>query len=181
MGLLKFESEPEFGKLAEYVSACQPCGALEAEGYCAPEKRLFREYTGFTVDFLYASVQLDDKKIFEDYVLWFYELLCPVMADMPKHRVRALLLRHFSVVENGAEQIFAGAGLKKLKRFIGYGKRAAEDAEVTGKSPEPLRYGKYEKERQRYLDALMRSDTKSAVAVAAEFLQTGITVEDILV
>ena len=181
MGLLKFESEPEFGKLAEYVSACQPCGALEAEGYCAPEKRLFREYTGFTVDFLYASVQLDDKKIFEDYVLWFYELLCPVMADMPKHRVRALLLRHFSVVENGAEQIFAGAGLKKLKRFIGYGKRAAEDAEVTGKSPEPLRYGKYEKERQRYLDALMRSDTKSAVAVAAEFLQTGIPVEDILV
>ena len=181
MGLLKFESEPEFGKLAEYVSACQPCGALEAEGYCAPEKRLFREYTGFTVDFLYASVQLDDKKIFEDYVLWFYELLCPVMADMPKHRVRALLLSHFSVVENGAEQIFAGAGLKKLKRFIGYGKRAAEDAEVTGKSPEPLRYGKYEKERQRYLDALMRSDTKSAVAVAAEFLQTGIPVEDILV
>ena len=181
MGLLKFESEPEFGKLAEYVSACQPCGALEAEGYCAPEKRLFREYTGFTVDFLYASVQLDDKKIFEDYVLWFYELLCPVMADMPKHRVRALLLSHFSVVENGAEQIFAGAGLKKLKRFIGYGKRAAADAEVTGKSPEPLRYGKYEKERQRYLDALMRSDTKSAVAVAAEFLQTGIPVEDILV
>ena len=181
MGLLKFESEPEFGKLAEYVSACQPCGALEAEGYCAPEKRLFREYTGFTVDFLYASVQLDDKKIFEDYVLWFYELLCPVMADMPKHRVRALLLSHFSVVENGAEQIFAGAGLKKLKSFIGYGKRAAADAEVTGKSPEPLRYGKYEKERQRYLDALMRSDTKSAVAVAAEFLQTGIPVEDILV
>lgn len=181
MGLLKFESEPEFGKLAEYVSACQPCGALEAEVYCAPEKRLFREYTGFTVDFLYASVQLDDKKIFEDYVLWFYELLCPVMADMPKHRVRALLLSHFSVVENGAEQIFAGAGLKKLKRFIRYGKRAAADAEVTEKSPEPLRYGKYEKERQRYLDALMRSDTKSAVAVAAEFLQTGIPVEDILV
>lgn len=107
MGLLKFESEPEFGKLAEYVSACQPCGAFEAKGFCAPEKRLFREYTGFTVDFLYASMQLDDKKIFEDYVLWFYELLCPVMADMPKHRVSALLLSHFSVVENGAEQIFA--------------------------------------------------------------------------
>ncbi len=180
MGLLKFESEPEFGKLAEYVSACQPCGALEAEGYCAPEKRLFREYTGFTVDFLYASVQLDDKKIFEDYVLWFYELLCPVMADMPKHRVRALLLSHFSVVENGAEQILPGQAEKteKVYRVREEGcSRRRSDREISG----AVKVREIRKRAAAVLRCAYAVRYKKCSRCGSGVLQTGIPVEDILV
>ena len=61
MGLLGFNSEPEFQKLSDMVAGCQNSEAARRQGgFCMPEWNLAKEYAEFTTDYLYASWTLGD-------------------------------------------------------------------------------------------------------------------------
>ena len=65
MGLLGFNSEPEFQKLSDMVAGCQkkaPGGKADSACRNGIWQRNTQE---FTTDYLYASWTLGDKKIFE--------------------------------------------------------------------------------------------------------------------
>ena len=58
MGLLGFNSEPEFQKLSDMVAGCQNSEAARRQGgFCMPGWNLAKEYAEFTTDYLYASLR----------------------------------------------------------------------------------------------------------------------------
>ena len=67
MGLLGFNSEPEFQKLSDMVAGCQNSEAARRQGgFCMPEWNLAKEYAEFTTDYLYA---VSYTHLFFDYAL----------------------------------------------------------------------------------------------------------------
>ena len=182
MGLLGFNSEPEFQKLSDMVAGCQNSEAARRQGgFCMPEWNLAKEYAEFTTDYLYASWTLGDKKIFEDYARWLYQLLCPVIASDERGRVRALLMEHFQAVKECVGKTMSGSRQRELEEIVSKGMEAVLAEEAKACTHSEWEKGKYKEERASYLNSLMESDTRKAVALVGNFLQSDIPLPDICV
>ena len=135
----------------------------------------------FTTDYLYASWTLGDKKIFEDYARWLYQLLCPVIASDERGRVRALLMEHFQAVKECVGKTMSGSRQRELEEIVSKGMEAVLAEEAKACTYSEWEKGKYKEERASYLNSLMESDTRKAVALVGNFLQSDIPLPDICV
>ena len=100
-------------------------------------------------------------------------MLCPVIASDERGRVRALLMEHFRQSRSawGRQCPEAGKGTGRNCK-----QRDGSSAGRGGKSMYTQRVGKreYKEEKSLYLNSLMESDTRKAVALVGNFLQSDI-------
>lgn len=182
MSLLPIDQNPEFRSLANEILNRQ----LELDPQLGREldemakKRMYQDVV-YNLDMLYTALALEDGKIFEYYARWLYQLLCPLLPCCTRERVRDQLLDSYALMEECMDRAVAPERLSALKEMLDRASRATvEECEKSAMAEEkPPR--KYEAEIQRYLDCILKADTKNAVFLIPEYVKNGIPLPDVYV
>lgn len=72
--------------------------ALDLE-YDSRRKRLMYQDILYNLGYLNIAMEFDDDKIFTDYAIWIYQLLCNLMKDLNKDRIRNQMVLHYQMLK----------------------------------------------------------------------------------
>lgn len=67
-------------------------------------KQLMFQDILYNFSFLSTAVKLEDEKIFSSYVLWLYELLCNLMKDLDRDRIKDQMISHYTILKNSTAE-----------------------------------------------------------------------------
>lgn len=153
---------------------------LEKE-YDDHRKKLMYEDILINLSYLDTAIQFDDSKIFGDYAIWIYQLLCYIMKDLSRDRIKDQMIMHYQILNDSLSSVLIEAEAKKADKFI---KDAIEltkkEAVVFNKSNE-FELSKYIDVNKKYLDYLLNNDTKGAFNFITNLSKTGYTLEEIYI
>lgn len=179
MSLLWMDYDAEFQALLDHVAAM---------GYdCAcstPSPRVYQiiyRDTRYNIDFLYTAYQLGDSKIIEDYAVWLYQLLRPILKNQSASATADYIVRHFENIRAAVRETFSDekerAALDALLILAEDCVRKAQRTEITLAPQSP----RYEDEISRYLEKLFSRDTRGALFLVRQWVEKGIPLSDIYV
>ena len=102
-------------------------------------KKLMYDNVVYNISHLMTAVYFSDEKIFENYALWMYELLCNLMKDFDSDRIMQMMVDHYTitaeVLEADAKEMFSEKELEKavdyLKIAINVTKEAVTNIELS--------------------------------------------------
>lgn len=182
MRLLLNDSSPEFQRLSQEIYNRQMISDAKTEkGKSPAEKKKVRQSIEYNLDVLYVALELEDGKIFESHARWFFQLLCPRKPSDTREAVRDCLLEHYSLMKSCIDQFAATEKRFRMKEYIDRAMEGTigECKEKSGAGGGGM--GRYEREVLKYLECLMRTDTKGAVFLITEYAKSGIPLPDIFV
>ena len=170
MSLLMNFSDQRFTKIAQMVFAEQfkKDNRLEFE-MDERRKRLMYDDVLYNISFLMTSVYFSDKKIFETYAIWLYELLCSLMKDLDRYRIMEQMIDHYKILadilSNYAQDILADQEMIKVNEYLKNAISVTEKSVTNIQLSSSFLYGKYANIRKAYLDALLKNQTKKAYEI----------------
>ncbi len=144
-------------------------------------KRLMYEDILYNLGYLDTAISFHDCMIFEEYAVWVYQLLCNLMKDLGRERVKEQMILHYNLLKEELEETLTGAEAIMANEYID---RAIEvTASQSEKFTELSRFeeGRYSEIKKAYLQNLLKNDTRAAVAVIEEAAKNNIGIEDIYV
>jgi methanogenic corrinoid protein MtbC1 len=142
-------------------------------------KQLMFQDILYNFSFLSTAVHLEDEQIFSSYALWLYELLCNLMKDLSRSRVKDQMLDHYHILKHFTSKLFPPDNTKFAELCI---ERACLVTESAVDNPPVYTTefsGPYSALCTVYLDALMRSNTAEAIAIIQQADQSGLPLEDL--
>lgn len=143
-------------------------------------KLLMLEDVRYNVDFLRTAFELDDPGLYAGYARWVYQLLLPLMTWCTRERLRDIMVDHYELVRSCAKKAAPADARPRLDAILDAAVEATVD-ECAHETPAPADPERYRDERQRYLDCLLRADSKGAMTLVVQFLNDGIPLDDIYV
>lgn len=181
MSLMMMDQEPEFLNLTNeiFTRQLENNQGLSASLDGWARKKMYQDVR-YNVDFLYTALYLEDEGIFSRYARWLYQLLCPLMEYFTRERVCAIMVEHYELIRSCLENAVAKETRPKLHRLLDAAIQATREECAHGRQDRPEK-GRYEQEIGQYLDSLLRSDTKGAMALVAEYINAGLPLGDICV
>ena len=181
MSLMMMDQEPEFLNLTNeiFTRQLENNQGLSASLDGWARKKMYQDVR-YNVDFLYTALYLEDEGIFSRYARWLYQLLCPLMEYFTRERVCAIMVEHYELIRSCLENAVAKETRPKLHRLLDAAIQATREECAHGRPGRPEK-GRYEQEIGQYLDSLLRSDTKGAMALVAEYINAGLPLGDICV
>ena len=181
MSLMMMDQEPEFLNLTNeiFTRQLENNQGLSASLDGWARKKMYQDVR-YNVDFLYTALYLEDEGIFSRYARWLYQLLCPLMEYFTRERVCAIMVEHYELIRSCLENAVAKETRPKLHRLLDAAIQATREECAPGRPGRPEK-GRYEQEIGQYLDSLLRSDTKGAMALVAEYINAGLPLGDICV
>lgn len=181
MSLMMMDQEPEFLSLTNEIFTRQLENnqrlSASLDGWA--RKKMYQDVR-YNVDFLYTALYLEDEGIFSRYARWLYQLLCPLMEYFTRERVCAIMVEHYELIRSCLENAVAKETRPKLHRLLDAAIQATREECAHG-CPDRPEKGRYEQEIGQYLDSLLQSDTKGAMALVAEYINAGLPLGDICV
>lgn len=150
-----------------------------AETYTERQRRLMYEDILYNLSYLDVAVKFDDAKIFTEYTIWLYQLLCNLSENDEKSKLQTQqrLKQHFQILK----QIYS----ESSENFEIAVEMIDKGIEVLDQERNLIRHkdnrfeDKYYKIRQEYLNYLIRSDTRSAINLVVDLQKANIPIEDI--
>lgn len=181
MSLMMMDQEPEFLNLTNeiFTRQLENNQGLSASLDGWARKKMYQDVR-YNVDFLYTALYLEDEGIFSRYARWLYQLLCPLMEYFTRERVCAIMVEHYELIRSCLENAVAKETRPKLHRLLDAAIQATREECAHGRPGRPEK-GRYEQEIGQYLDSLLQSDTKGAMALVAEYINAGLPLGDICV
>ena len=181
MSLMMMDQEPEFLNLTNeiFTRQLENNQGLSASLDGWARKKMYQDVR-YNFDFLYTALYLEDEGIFSRYARWLYQLLCPLMEYFTRERVCAIMVEHYELIRSCLENAVAKETRPKLHRLLDAAIQATREECAHGRPGRPEK-GRYEQEIGQYLDSLLRSDTKGAMALVAEYINAGLPLGDICV
>lgn len=181
MSLMMMDQEPEFLNLTNeiFTRQLENNQGLSASLDGWARKKMYQDVR-YNVDFLYTALYLEDEGIFSRYARWLYQLLCPLMEYFTRERVCAIMVEHYELIRSCLENAVAKETRPKLHRLLDAAIQATREECACG-CPDRPETGRYEQEIGQYLDFLLQSDTKGAMALVAEYIKAGLPLGDICV
>ncbi len=142
-------------------------------------KQLMFQDILYNFSFLTTAVNLEDEKIFSSYAIWLYELLCNLMKDLDKNRIKDQMVSHYAILKHSSGELFSGEERVLADRIIEGAMQVTEQAVDNYPVSDTFFSGKHIAIRKEYLSALMRSETAKAIGVIKQAEQDGIPLEEI--
>ena len=173
MSLLMNHENPEFTAVAKRIFEEQFRRDPRLQGDLdARRKRRMYEDVVYNISFLMTAVHFRDRKIFEGYAKWIFELLCSLMKDFDRDRIMEMMTDHYKIM---AEIISADASdlltedeidaaVTYLQAAVSVTKNAVTDIALSTAFMDEPHY----EIRRRYLDAILKGDTREAYSIVAE-------------
>jgi methanogenic corrinoid protein MtbC1 len=153
---------------------------LHAE-YSDQRKRMMFNDIVYNLEYLGLSVKLGDDKIFPEYTIWVYRLLCNLMKDIDSQRIKDQIILHYKIMEDFLIETLSKEDGEKYSEQINRAIAATErDASGLSQSP-PIESGKHREIRKEYLTLLLENNTHKAIELVLQAENSGILLEDVFV
>ena len=180
MSLLLSGIDPKLITLAQKIFDRQfeidPKLALEMD---ERRKQLMFQDILYNFNFLTTAVNLQDEDIFSNYAIWLFELLCNLMKDLDRDRIKDQMVDHYNILAVFTDELFTSEQAVLARTYL------AKAIEVTEQSldnldvSEQFLQGRHAPIRKAYLSALLRSDTNRAIQIIRDAEAAGIPIEEI--
>ena len=194
--------EAEFRNLVDTAFECE---REEQQAYFSTlndrvVKIIYRD-TKYNIDFLYTAYVLKDQKIMEKYAVWLYELLDAAIKNQTSEQTKQYVVEHFEYIKKAIPMTVSADKQEALTDLVECAQRSVAaimteqcvdgaasgkdnlhtdstqtSAELTGKT-----VSIYEPEIQKYKKCLFDKDTKKAIFVVRQFVDSGLSLNDIYV
>ena len=180
--LLWMEYEDAFQDLAAdaFRRACRK----DPSYYSSLTPRAFgiiRRDTRYNVDFLYTAYLLGEDKIMEDYAVWLYQLMASVLrGKIPEEKTEVYVLEHLDTIRQSVKETTPEPLHPQLLRLMDLADEAVRRA-ARQPLPEIRRPCRYEAEVDQYMDSILHRNGRRAAALIHEFVEKGISLNDIYV
>ncbi len=152
---------------------------LETE-YDERRKMVMYDDILINIGYLDTAISMDDGKIFTEYSIWIYRLLCSLMKDLDKERIKDQMIMHYEILYDVIAKELDEDEAAKAKLYIENAIQATEKASlddaVIGSFTE-----KYLEIKREYLGNMLKNDSKAAIDIIEKAAKDGIKIEDIYI
>jgi len=69
----------------------------------------------YNLGYLDVATRFEDSEIFEEYAAWLYQLLCNLMKDISKDRLKDQMILHYEILSETLLETLSGDEAKKQK------------------------------------------------------------------
>lgn len=150
-----------------------------ADEYDNRQKRMMYNDILYNLGYLDAAVRLGDEKIFTEYSVWLYRLLCHLMKGLSRERIRDQMTGHFSVMKSAVLEDPFFYEREKAAGFIDLAIEATvRDCDEYSES-EDFSMTEHFEIKKKYLETLLDNDTKKAMDYISDTLKSGAKLEEI--
>ena len=174
------EYEAEFEHLVEASFARE---SREKEDYFQSidehTKKIIYRDTRYNIDYLYTAYVLDDKKIMNTYAIWLYELMVGIHKKrFSKEQTREYVIFHLDAIKKSIPDVVSSEKCQRLQELLEEAQRCIREyIPVCQKKQDSC----YEKEIEEYMRCLFKKDGRGAIHFVREFIDRGISLDDIYV
>lgn len=181
MSLLPVDQDPAFQRLANelYRRQLEQDEQLDRQLDERAKLKMLND-AHYNVDVLHAALSVGDAGLFAGHARWLYQLLLPLMTYLSRERLRDVMVDHYELMRTCAADTVDAALRPTLDEVIDAAVAATME-ECAHETPVRAGSGRYREESQRYLDCLLRADTKAALALVSRYVQEGIPLDDVYV
>ncbi len=180
MSLLLSGIDPKLITLAQKIFdqqfASDPKLSLEMD---ERRKQLMFQDILYNFNFLSTAVNLHDERIFSNYALWLFELLCNLMKDLDRDRIKDQMVDHYHILSAFVDELFMSEQVALAQEYLQKAILVTEEAVDNIAVSEQFLQGKHVATRKAYLNALLRSETTKAIHIIREAETEGIPLEEI--
>ncbi len=180
MGLLSTGADPKIRSLAQQVY--QRHFMLEPkleQIYNDQQKESMYQDILYNLDYLSIAVKLRDDSLFTDYAVWLYELLCNLMKQVNRSRMKDQMVMHYGLLIESVPVLFEGEDLSYALMLLNRAIDATVKAVVEVQFSDPFFTGLHTDLRKAYLEALLLSETRHALHIIEEAAASGIPLVEI--
>lgn len=142
-------------------------------------KQLMFQDVLYNFNFLTTAVSLEDEQIFSTYAVWLFELLCNLMKDLDRDRIKDQMVDHYRILAHFSDELFPPEQATLAKNYLAKAIQLTEAAVESLPLSEQFLQGRHVPTRRAYLNALLRSDTSGAIQVIKDAEAAGIDLEEI--
>ena len=182
MSLLWMEYEAEFEHLVE---ASFERESSEKEEYFRSisehaRKIIYRD-TRYNIDYLYTAYVMEDEKIMNTYAVWLYELMMGIHKKrFTPEQTKEYVIFHLECIKKSIPDVVSKEKYQKLQKIVEKAQQCIKNYDSTAQIKEK-KDSLYEKEIEKYMNCLLKRNTKQAIDLIREFCNKGIPVDNIYV
>ena len=144
-------------------------------------KRLMYEDILYNLSYLDTAMKFNDDKIFSDYAVWLYQLLCNLMKNLERERIKEHMVLHYQILHNVLQETLPEEEAQKASHHIRNAIEATENEAIQFQLSDRFASGRYGPIKKEYLHCILNNDTKGALRVIADAEKSGIPIDDICV
>lgn len=153
---------------------------LEIE-YDDRRKKLMYNDILYNLGYLDSAIKFDEEKIFSDYAIWVYQLLTYIMKDLDKTRIKEHMIMHYSLLNSVLSEVLSEEEAKKADVFLKKAILITEKEAINFTPLDTFELGKYVDIKQKYLDLLLKNDTRGAYQYIEDLFKKGYDLEVIYI
>lgn len=144
------------------------------------ERRKTAMYQDILYNLSYLEIALAfDKQIFQDYAIWIYELLCHLMPDLSRTRVAQQMVDHYRILGDTLKQYVDKDKATEMVEVLAAAIQTTEAAIDDHESVSYVAASQYSDIKVEYLERLLDNDTRGAIRVILNAVQSGIGIQEI--
>ena len=131
MSLLFFERREDIDLLAKeiYKRHFELDPKLETE-YDDRRKMIMYDDILINLGYLDTAIRLDDSRIFSEYAIWIFSLLCSLMKDIDKERIKEQMVMHYQILLEVVSKEMKDEDAEKAKKLINKAIQLTEEASI---------------------------------------------------
>lgn len=149
------------------------------EEYDDHRKMLMYDDILYNMGYLETAMRFDDSKIFTDYAVWLYQLLCHLMKDIGRERLKDQMVDHYQILKQTLSHVLPSETGIQLAGFIDAAIEVTEKESLNFQKNLRFHSGRHIDIRHQYLYRLMENDTRGAIDVIRKAADEGIEMEEI--
>lgn len=153
---------------------------LDSE-YDDHRKKLMYDDILINIGYLDTAMEFDDPKIFGDYAIWIYQLLCFIMKDINNERIKEHMIVHYQILNDTIASVLDEKEAEKADQFIRYAIELTKKEKMELSLTSKFELSNYVEVNKKYLDYLLKNDTKGAYKFIESLLKIGYTLEEIYI
>ena len=182
MSLLINNSDIRLTNIAKKVfdQQFQEDSQLDKE-YDDRRKKIMYDDIIYNLGYLDTAIRFNDARIFQEYAVWLYQLMCYLMKDLDRNRIKEHMVLHYEILNKALAEILSDEDAAKADIFLKDAIAVTEREADSVKEPEHFGLGKYGDIKKKYLEFLMKNDTRGAYDFIEALHKTGYTLENIYV
>lgn len=146
-------------------------------------KQLMYDDVVYNLGFLLTAVYFEDDRIFKDYSIWIYELLCNLMKDLDRDRIMKQMVHHYKImaeiIETDLKELLSEKEIEISIKFLKSASKTIEKSVTNVELSSSFMDGDYAAERKAYLEALLTSNTKLAHKIIIDAKKSNVPLIDI--
>lgn len=139
--------------------------------------------TRYNIDYINTAHLLREERILTDYAAWLYQLMASVLKDrFTPEQVADYTAGHFVCIRQALEELAAPEDKADLLQLTDKAIAAVREAAARPLPEVPQTpSAKYEERIRAYMDCLLHKDSRQAVLLIQQYLDSGIPLNDIYV